>query len=171
MATKTENLKAEIAIVGGGGAGMAAALAAAEKGCKSIVVLEKAGSPAGSTSMAHDIFGAESPVQKRMGVDARRDDLFKIAMEWAHWSRVNPRLVRAFIDRSGDTIGWLEKKGVEFTIAQFFPGQVEHIAGFTQKGDDRRLAMPAFHFYNVIQVIPVQAVLVGQEYLVTFPGL
>lgn len=74
--TKTEKLQAELVIIGGGGAGLAAAVAAVEKGCTSVIVMEKAGSPGGSTAMAHDIFGAESPVQKRAGVDARRDDLF-----------------------------------------------------------------------------------------------
>jgi fumarate reductase flavoprotein subunit len=120
----TENLKADIVIMGGGGAGLAAALAAAENGCKSVIVLEKAGSAAGSTAMAHDIFGAESPVQKRQGVDAPKDELFKIAMEWAHWTKINPRIVRAFIDKSGDTIGWLEKMGLSFELIQYFPNQV-----------------------------------------------
>lgn len=122
--TKTENLKADLVVIGGGGAGLAAALAAAENGCKSIIVLEKAGSAAGSSVMAHDIFGAESPVQKRAGVDAPKDELFKVAMEWAHWTRINPRLVRAFIDKSGDTIGWLEQKGLSFELIQFYPNQV-----------------------------------------------
>src|SRR5512147_265980 len=99
-----KNMSAEIVVIGGGGAGLAAAIAAAENGCKNIIVLEKAGSATGSTGMAHDVFGAESPVQKRQGVDARKDELFKVAMEWAHWTRINPRIVRAFIDKSGDTI-------------------------------------------------------------------
>jgi fumarate reductase flavoprotein subunit len=120
----TENPKAELVIIGGGGAGLAAALAAAENGCKSIIVLEKAGSAAGSTAMAHDIFGAESPVQKRLGVDAPKDELFKVAMEWAHWTKINPRIVRAFIDKSGDTIGWLEQKGLSFELIQYYPNQV-----------------------------------------------
>jgi fumarate reductase flavoprotein subunit len=131
--------KAEIVIVGGGGAGLAAAVEAAERGCKDIVVLEKTGSAAGSTSMAHDIFGAESPVQKRLGVDARRDVLFKRAMEWAHWSRVDPRLVRAFIDKSGDTIAWLERKGLEFALAQFFPGQVPWVRHYIVNGQGAQL--------------------------------
>jgi len=139
MTTKTENLKADLVVIGGGGAGMAAALEAAERGCKSIIVLEKAGSPAGSTAMAHDIFGAESPVQKRSGVDARCDNLFKIAMEWAHWTKVNPRLVRAFIDKSGDTIRWLEEKGMEFAIAQFFPGQVPWVRHYIVNGQGAQL--------------------------------
>jgi succinate dehydrogenase/fumarate reductase flavoprotein subunit len=139
MAKKNEGLQAEIVVVGGGGAGLAAALTAAEKGCRRIVVLEKAGAPAGSTSMAHDIFGAESPVQKRAGVDARKDDLFKIGMEWTHWNKVNPRLVRAFIDKSGDTIGWLEEKGLEFAIAQFFPGQVPWVRHYIVNGQGAML--------------------------------
>ena len=134
-----QNLKTDIVIVGGGGAGMAAALAAAEKGCKNITVMEKTGSTAGSTAMAHDIFGAESPVQRRAGVDARRETLFKTAMEWAHWTKVNPRLVRACIDRSGDTIGWLEKMGLEFVIAQFYPGQVPWVRHYIVNGQGAQM--------------------------------
>jgi len=119
-----KNLKADLVVLGGGGAGLAAALAAAENGCKSILVLEKAGSATGSTGMAHDIFGAESPVQKRLGIEASRDELFKTAMEWAHWTKINPRIVRAFIDKSGDTIGWLEQKGLRFEMIQYYPNQV-----------------------------------------------
>jgi fumarate reductase flavoprotein subunit len=120
----TKNLEAELVVIGGGGAGLAAASAAAENGCKSIIVLEKAGSATGSTGMAHDIFGAESPVQKRLGIDAPKDELFKTAMEWAHWTKINPRIVRAFIDKSGDTIGWLENKGLSFELIQYYPNQV-----------------------------------------------
>ncbi len=119
-----DNLNADLVVIGGGGAGLAAAIAAGENGCKNIIVLEKAGSAAGSTAMAHDVFGAESPVQKRQGIDAQKDELFKTAMEWAHWTKINPRIVRAFIDKSGDTIGWLEKKGLSFELIQYYPNQV-----------------------------------------------
>ncbi len=134
-----QNLKTDLAIVGGGGAGMAAALAAAEKGCRDIIVLEKTGSTAGSTAMAHDIFGAESPAQRRAGVDAGRDSLFRTAMDWAHWTNINPRLVRAFIDRSGDTIGWLEGKGIEFAVAQFYHGQVPWVRHYIVNGQGAQL--------------------------------
>jgi fumarate reductase flavoprotein subunit len=119
-----KNLEAELVVIGGGGAGLAAASAAAENGCKSVIVLEKAGSATGSTGMAHDVFGAESPVQKRLGIDAPKDELFKVAMEWAHWTKINPRIVRAFIDKSGDTIGWLENMGLSFELIQYYPNQV-----------------------------------------------
>jgi fumarate reductase flavoprotein subunit len=125
--TKAENLQTDLVVIGGGGAGLAAAVAAAESGCRNIIILEKAGSPGGSTAMAHDVFAAESPVQIRNGQDARMDDFFKIAMNWAHWSKINPRIVRAFIDKSGDTIRWLEEKGVSFELTQFYPNQVPRV--------------------------------------------
>lgn len=128
-ASATEKLEADVTVIGGGGAGLAAALAASENGCKDIIVLEKAGI-GGNSAMAHDIFGTESPVQRQMGVDARRDHFFRIAMNWAHWSKINPRIVRAFIDKSGDTIGWLQEKGVRFELGQYYINQsprVRHV--------------------------------------------
>lgn len=122
MTGNTENLHAELVIVGGGGAGLAAGIAAAEKGCESIVVLEKAGSPGGSTAMAHDIFGVESPVQKRAWMETSKDEMFKVHMDWTHWT-VDPRIVRAFIDRSADTISWLEEKGIQFSLWPMYPNQ------------------------------------------------
>jgi len=62
-----KNLKADLVIVGGGGAGLAAAIAAGEKRVQKHHRAGKSGFAAGSTAMAHDVFGAESPVQKRQG--------------------------------------------------------------------------------------------------------
>ena len=45
-------------------------------------------------------------------------------MEWCHWSKINPRIVRAYIDKSGDTIRWLEEKGIIFELLPMFPNQV-----------------------------------------------
>ena len=82
--TKIENLDAEIVIIGGGGAGLAAAVAAAEKGA-SVIVLEKRSAPGGNAVFLEGILAAESQLQKNLGIDAQRDDLFKKAMDYAHW--------------------------------------------------------------------------------------
>ncbi len=120
---RNESLKADIAIVGGGGAGLAAAVAAAEKGVK-VIVLEKRHRLGGNSAMAEGFFAAESPVQKRMMIDAQRDMLFRIAMDYAHW-KINPRIVRAFIDKSGDTVQWLENKGLKIdSVSALYPNQV-----------------------------------------------
>jgi fumarate reductase flavoprotein subunit len=118
---------ADIAIIGSGG-GLAAAVAAAEKGARNIVVIEKQGLAGGNTRLAGDIFACESPVQKRADIKADRDEYFRIAMRWAHWSRVDPRIVRAYINKTGDTIGWLEEKGVEFEEILPYRGITTHNA-------------------------------------------
>ena len=121
-AARKQALQADVVVVGAGGAGMAAAVAALEKGCWSVMLLEKAGAPGGSTAMAHDIFAIESPVQKRAWFLTSKDEIFKIHMDWTHWT-VDPRLVRAFIDRSADTIAWLEAKGLGLELLPMYPNQ------------------------------------------------
>jgi fumarate reductase flavoprotein subunit len=102
---------ADIVVIGSGG-GLAAAVAAAERGAR-VVVLEKRKVFGGNTALARALMAAESPVQKRLRIDARKEDLFKTSMSFSHW-KVNPEIIRTFINRSGDTIGWLEELGVKF---------------------------------------------------------
>jgi fumarate reductase flavoprotein subunit len=121
--SEKSSLKADLAIIGGGGAGLAAAVAAAEKGAKNIILLEKRGAIGGNTAMSSGLFAAGSPAQKRAAIDARREVFFKILVEFAHW-KVNPRIVRAFIDKSADTIRWLEDKGLAFDVFPMYPNQI-----------------------------------------------
>ncbi|MFC1819819.1 FAD-dependent oxidoreductase [Thermodesulfobacteriota bacterium] len=120
---KTGKVEAELVIIGGGGAGLAAALAMAEKGVSDVIVLEKRSVVGGNTALATGLFACESPVQKQEKIIADKDELFKKSMGWAHWSRIDPRICRAFLNKSGDTIRWLEDKGVEFDIRAFYPNQ------------------------------------------------
>jgi fumarate reductase flavoprotein subunit len=107
-----ENIETDVVVIGGGGTGLAAAIAAAEKGAK-VLVLEKRQVPGGNSVFPEGLFAVDSPLQKRMNIDARSDDFFKLAMNFSHY-KINPRIIRAFINKSGDTIRWLEEKGVEF---------------------------------------------------------
>jgi fumarate reductase flavoprotein subunit len=119
----TDLMKCDIAVVGGGGSGLAAAVAASEKGAN-VIVLEKRSSFGGNTMMAEGLFASESRTQKRMMIDARSDKLFRIAMDYAHW-KLDARIIRAFIDKSADTIDWLEKKNLKLdSLPQLYPNQV-----------------------------------------------
>jgi len=109
------NITADVVVIGGGGAGMAAAAAAAEKGAR-VVVLDKRGL-GGSSAMAFGVFAVEGTEQQ--------DKCFKAAMEFARW-RINPRIVRAFIDKSGDTVKWLKEKGLEFMPEMPGPQDTPH---------------------------------------------
>jgi fumarate reductase flavoprotein subunit len=117
-------MSADIVIIGAGGAGLSAALEAAEKGVENVIVVEKRARPGGNTALATGLFACESPVQARQKIIADRDVLFHRAIDWAHWSRVNPAILRAFINKSGDTVRWLESKGLEFELIRFYPDQV-----------------------------------------------
>ena len=112
--TKADNFTADIVVIGSGG-GLAAAVAAAEAGAK-VILLEKTGILGGYTRQANGMMAVESPVQKRMGIKITCDDVFQTIVNWNHWHRIDPRVVRAFINKSGDTIRWLEEKGVTFEV-------------------------------------------------------
>jgi fumarate reductase flavoprotein subunit len=112
----------ELVIVGGGGAGLPAAVQALEDGVSSLVILEKRSRLGGNAQMAWGLFAAESPVQKEELVDSRKEVLFKLIMDWTHW-KISPEIFRAFVWKSGDTIRWLEDKGLKFNLVRYFPGQ------------------------------------------------
>ena len=113
-----EKLETELVIIGCGTAGLAAGLTALQNGTKKIVLLEKRINYGGNSSMAGGMmFGAESRLQKKEGNVVYRDAIFKATMEFAHFDRINSRLVRALIDKSGETIDWLEGYGIQFELA------------------------------------------------------
>jgi fumarate reductase flavoprotein subunit len=119
----TTDFGSDLIVVGGGGSGLAAAVAAAQQGV-SVTVLEKRRSPGGNSVRALGIFAAESPVQRRLRIRTSQDLCFQLAMDYSH-NKINPRLFRAFVNKSGDTIRWLEEQGLRiFDVPYFFPGQI-----------------------------------------------
>ena len=108
-------VQADVAVIGSGAAGLAAALTLAEGGAK-VVVFEKQKSLGGTSNFFQGTFAVESDMQRERYVDYTRDQCFKNTMDYSHW-RANPRLVRAIIDESGSTIAWLQSQGVVFVDA------------------------------------------------------
>jgi fumarate reductase flavoprotein subunit len=117
-----ERLECDLLVIGGGGSGLAAACAGAQMRAKTVVI-EKRHTTGGDTALAGGLFAADSPALKRLRNDSSSDELIKRALSYSHW-KIDPRIVRAFISRSGDTIHWLEQLGVKFfEISQFVPSQ------------------------------------------------
>ncbi len=96
---------------------MVAAVAAAEKGAR-VIVLEKRHNPGGNAVFAGGLFVLENPLAEGRDIKTLRDDFFKKTMSYAHW-KINPRLIRALLEKSGDTLSWLEEKGMQFERREF----------------------------------------------------
>ena len=109
MSKGVEQMEADVVVMGSGAAGMAAANAAGE-GRARVVIVEKLRHHGGTSNFSQGLFAVGSAMQRQRYVGLTPDEAFKTAMEYSHW-RANPRLVRAVIDRSADTISWLQKTG------------------------------------------------------------
>ena len=109
----TQNLTTDVVVVGAGGSGLAAAVAAAEGGAR-VIVFEAKAIAGGTTNFPMGAFAVESNMQKERNITLTRDEAFELMMDYSHY-RANARLVRAFVDKSASTIEWLQQQGVEFS--------------------------------------------------------
>jgi fumarate reductase flavoprotein subunit len=107
-----DSIETDIAVIGSGATGLAAALTAVEGGVR-VTILEKMRRTGGTSSFAEGMFAVESEMQLQRNIGITRDEAFKMIMDYGHWW-ANPRLVRAFVDESAATIAWLQKLGVQF---------------------------------------------------------
>ena len=105
--------EADVVIVGGGGAGLAAGIEARERGATVIVLEKEKNNHKANSARAAGAFAAESSLQKERGINYTRDAAFKQAVTYSHWQN-NVPLVRKIIDISASTIDWLLQHGVQF---------------------------------------------------------
>ena len=114
----TNALDSDIIVIGAGGSGLSAAVAAASRGVN-VFVIDKRRTAGGTMNMLAGLVAADSPTQKRAGIKITDDDLFLKHMQYSHWT-LNPRIVRTWLSRTGETIRWLEEKGVQFQMFSMF---------------------------------------------------
>lgn len=125
-----QTIEADFVVIGGGGAGLPAALSALEGGIARVVVLEKRRTLGGNASMAGGfLFAAESNRQKEVNEVMDKDVVFKQMMAFNHYDRVKPRILRTFVDKSGETIQWLEDRGAAFKFGRVETMQVHILEG------------------------------------------
>ena len=114
-------LVSDVIVVAAGPAGLSAALTAAQGGAK-VIIFEKAATTGGAGNMAAGVFAVESRMQRIRNAGPTKEEAFRIFMDHTHW-HVDARLVKTYIDKSPETIDWLEQQGVEFTEpAKMFSG-------------------------------------------------
>jgi fumarate reductase flavoprotein subunit len=107
---------ADVLVIGGGGAGMSAAITAATSGA-SVIILEKCPAVGGSTAMSVGSFtAANTSYQYRAGVNDSVE-LFIEDMKVANGpfeERENKELRRILAENAGPTVEWLSSIGVQF---------------------------------------------------------
>jgi succinate dehydrogenase/fumarate reductase flavoprotein subunit len=110
----------DVLIVGGGGAGMSAAIEAADAGAN-VIVLEAASEAGGSTALAGGLIymGGGTPTQKACGFDDDIEEMYKYLMQ-ASGPNADPRKVRLYCDRTLEHYDWLTRQGVVFK-PEYYP--------------------------------------------------
>lgn len=106
--------KYDVVVVGAGGAGMSAALAAKEKGLKP-VILEKMPVAGGNTLKASSGMNAsETSVQKKDGIKDSNDKFYNETLKGGHGTN-DKKMLRFFVDHSASAVDWLDGMGIKLT--------------------------------------------------------
>ena len=104
----------DIVIVGGGGAGLTAAVEATQAG-SSVVVVEKNGFVGGNTILSGGIYNAPDPeLQEPEGIKDS-EELFYDQTYEAGDEVANPELVKVLTSQADDGLEWLKSLGMEFS--------------------------------------------------------
>src|ERR1700761_4009336 len=141
----------DVVVIGGGGAGLSAAVSAAERGA-SVIVFESEGELGGSTKLSAGMFTAGgTSVQAALGVADTADRFFQHYMDLNQWL-LKPGLIRQFCHLSAPPLEWLLSLGVE--VPAWF-SENANIPGLMRAGveDTWRAHVPKDQGYAVIEVL------------------
>lgn len=120
-ASAEQTLETDVVVVGAGASGSAASYALVEQGLN-VINIEKRHQTGGTGQFSEGIFAVESKIQREHNYVFTRDQAFKLIMDYSHW-RPNAKLVRGYVDKSADTIEWLQNLGVHFEkLTSNYPG-------------------------------------------------
>ncbi|WP_209308885.1 FAD-dependent oxidoreductase [Blastococcus sp. CT_GayMR16] len=102
----------DVVVLGAGGAGLAAAVSAAEDGAR-VLLLESEGEIGGSMLQSAGMFtAAGTSVQAAMGVEDSVDRFFQHYMDLNQW-RLQPGLIRRFCTQAAPALEWLLGLGLD----------------------------------------------------------
>lgn len=107
-----ETMEADVIVVGGGAAGLSAAITAAEGGAK-VILIEKQGITGGSTTRSGGkILAAGTEWQTKQNFEDNADMMFDYLMSFSE-GLIDEELLRPFCDDSAENLAWLENLGVQ----------------------------------------------------------
>ncbi len=109
----------DVVVVGAGMAGMCAALEAAEKGAK-VVLLEKRGRPDGTTVYSSGWIAAVGSEMQKNHPEDTKEAFINDMMKLSHY-KSDPELIKVYADEAGPGVNWLIKLGVPFKLWENLP--------------------------------------------------
>lgn len=111
--------EADVIIVGAGGAGLAAAIAAADEGADSIIIVEKLAKTGGSLNFTSgSMSGAETIIQELDGIEDTKESYIQDIL--SNGAQLGDKeLIQIFVDEDVDAIQWLWDHGLsEYTFSE-----------------------------------------------------
>lgn len=124
----------DVIVIGSGLGGLASALTAMENGCTDLLVVEAEGILGGSTRLCGGVvMGSRSRLQRAAGIEDAEDDMYKEYIAINVWD-VSTGPVERWAARSGETIDWLEDRGVPFYDRLIFSGDDRRPRGHCVEG-------------------------------------
>ncbi|MDR2403006.1 MAG: FAD-dependent oxidoreductase [Spirochaetaceae bacterium] len=137
-----EEITVDVGVIGGGASGTAGAAAAIDQQAK-VLMVEATGNIGGiSRFFAGGPFAVESHLQYEAGEEyskIKKAAVFQTINDYAHYINYAP-LTRAIVEKSGDTIRWLETWGITFHVNPETP-QIAH------RDNDMKWRM--YHWYDL----------------------
>ena len=116
----------DVIVVGGGGAGMAAAIEAADARA-TVALIEADEKLGGSTALSGGVYyAADTSVQKARGISDSVDAMFEYYMTLNQY-RVDASLARTLCENAGTDLEWLIELGVNFPPAGLYSSGVESV--------------------------------------------
>jgi len=136
---KQENT--DVIVVSAGLGGLAAAISAAENGA-SVISFEKGSTTGGAANMGMGPLGVGSRFQKEHMISITPGEAYRKHMNFVHF-RADPRLVRDYYFKSGETIDWLSDMGVEWLTAVNVYPTPEAMRGYATSEQTWHVVKPA----------------------------
>ena len=104
----------KLLIVGAGGAGLTAAVSAAQNGLTDTLILEKMAYIGGNTAISGGGMNAVDPArQKPQGIEDSIENHYEQTLKGGDY-RANPALVKELVENAPETVTWLESIGMKF---------------------------------------------------------
>ncbi len=134
-------LKADVVVLGAGGAGLSAALEAKDQGAGTVILLEKMASIGGTTFTSQGLIGGyDSKLQKSKGVELTFEQMYDNLMSNASY-HLDQALTTVTLKKSGETVDWLAdrvKLDINDVKVGYGPLQMMH----TVNGGGAAMAVP-----------------------------